>query len=105
MVFQGRDLPNDAPAYFTEAQAVVDRTNLTKEELAMLTAKEKSEADLASWLGYKWDEGFKAGEARGEAKRSLEVARTALREGLPLETVQIITGLDSATLSKLQRQA
>jgi predicted transposase/invertase (TIGR01784 family) len=101
MVFQGQDLPNDVPAYFTEAQAVVDRTNLTKEELVMIAEKEKAALDLASWLGYERREGFKEGEARGEARSKLEVARALLSQGVDPRIIAGATGLDSATLTKL----
>ena len=40
----------------------------------------------------------------GRAKERLETARNALAEGLPLQTVQKITGLDMETLKNLAAQ-
>jgi hypothetical protein len=74
----------------------------------MISAAERREQDMIGYLNFAEargeTRGIEIGEARGEARSRLEVARTALREGLPLETVQIITGIDPATLTKLQRQ-
>jgi hypothetical protein len=41
------------------------------------------------------------GEIRGETQRNFAVAKNALREGLPIETVQRITGLDANTIRGL----
>ena len=59
-------------------------------------------------MGFEWDvniamevereEGFK--EGREESRE--EIARNALSEGLSVETVQKITGLDLETIKRLQ---
>jgi predicted transposase YdaD len=47
-------------------------------------------------------EGFAEGEARGRYEESLQVARAALAEGAAIEFVERITGLDAATIQRLQ---
>ena len=47
-------------------------------------------------------EGIIEGLAKGKADEKLEIARNALQEGLSLEFVQKITGLDLDTLTELQ---
>jgi len=50
------------------------------------------------------EEGVEEGIAQGRAKERLETARNALIEGLPLQTVQKITGLDMEILKSLADQ-
>jgi predicted transposase/invertase (TIGR01784 family) len=47
------------------------------------------------------EEGEAKGLVKGEAKKQAEIARNALREGVPIDLIQKITGLDSATISQL----
>jgi predicted transposase/invertase (TIGR01784 family) len=45
---------------------------------------------------------YRDGEARGEEKKAREDARNALKEGLPVEAVQRITGLDLEIIKEIQ---
>jgi predicted transposase YdaD len=49
-------------------------------------------------------EAVEAGLVKGREKRNEEIARSALMEGLPVETIRKITGLDSNTLQRLANQ-
>jgi predicted transposase/invertase (TIGR01784 family) len=42
------------------------------------------------------------GREEGREEQALEVARNALTAGLPVETIQMITGLDIETIKRLQ---
>jgi predicted transposase/invertase (TIGR01784 family) len=69
----------------------------------------KAEHDRISNLNGARREGRREGEQiglqKGEEKKSIEIARNALAEGLPMEVIQKITGLDSETINGLQRDA
>jgi predicted transposase YdaD len=39
----------------------------------------------------------------GREERAEEIALNALKEGLPVETIKKITGIDTDTINKLQR--
>jgi predicted transposase/invertase (TIGR01784 family) len=43
------------------------------------------------------------GEEKGEEKKAIEIARNALTEGLPIEVIRKITGLDIETINGLQQ--
>jgi DNA-directed RNA polymerase specialized sigma24 family protein len=46
-------------------------------------------------------EGREEGLMKGREKRNEEIARSALMEGLPVETIRKITGLDTDTIQRL----
>jgi predicted transposase/invertase (TIGR01784 family) len=43
------------------------------------------------------------GRVEGEAKKQAEIARNALREGLSIDLIQKLTGLDSAAISQFSQ--
>ena len=45
---------------------------------------------------------FEKGELKGEAKKANEVAKNALRKGLPVDVIQEITGLDKDAIKSLE---
>jgi hypothetical protein len=53
-------------------------------------------------MDFKWEDGFAKGEAEGEARRNLEVARNLLSQGIDPAVVTTATGLDITTLESLQ---
>ena len=71
--------------------------------------REMAISDQISRENYAYDKGFAEGEvtgevkgeAKGEAKRNLEIAQNSLAEGLPIKTIQKITGLDLDTIKQL----
>src|SRR5215469_13884943 len=71
--------------------------NLTQEEINMVV----SEWDMTTALEVEREEGFEKGMEKGMEKGVITTARNALEEGISLETVQKITGLDIDTLNKL----
>ncbi|MCL2231567.1 MAG: hypothetical protein FWB99_00645, partial [Treponema sp.] len=58
--------------------------------------------DEASALGEARREGEKRGEERGIQEEKLAVARNALSQGLSLEVIQRITGLDMETIKAMK---
>ena len=67
------------------------------EVIGMLTAEWNLEDAKAVWF----EEGVETGMERGMEMGMKDVARNALAEGLPLEVVQKITGLDIETIEQL----
>ena len=55
-----------------------------------------------------WEGGMAEGEAKGEAKGKTEgkteVARNALAQGLSIDVIQTITGLDAETIKRIGGQ-
>jgi len=67
--------------------------------------REKARFDMGSRLSGARREGREEGRAEGEQigrqEGSIEIARNALTEGLPIEVIQKITGLSSEVIAKL----
>jgi hypothetical protein len=82
------------------------------EVINMLFAEFNLEAELAAereagWEKGReagWEKGREAGWEKGREERDLALARNALAEGLPVEVIQKITGLDLETLTRLSSQ-
>ena len=49
-----------------------------------------------------WEEGRKEGREEGWRERKIQIAQTALEEGLPVEVIQKITGLDLDAIKDIQ---
>jgi hypothetical protein len=54
-------------------------------------------------LAVRFEEGLEKGLEKGREKSREEIARNALTEGLPMETIQKITGLDIDTIISIAR--
>jgi predicted transposase YdaD len=63
--------------------------------------REKASFDMGSRLSNARREGEEIGQQRGQEQKALDIARNALTEGLPIEVVQKITGLDTETIASL----
>jgi predicted transposase YdaD len=53
---------------------------------------------------WKLDEALAVQYKEGREERETEIAKNALAEGLPVEVIRKITGLDQATLTQLAAQ-
>ena len=88
-----------------EAWGVIKVLSGDERARALAEAREKARMDLDSWLGdarYEGrQEGLQEGRQEGLQEGKLEVARNALREKLPLETVVKLTGLSLEEVKKL----
>ena len=64
---------------------------------------EKNELEVKRMLitEWNWDDAREVWREEGKEEREKEIARNALAEGLPLETIQTITGLDIKTIKSL----
>ena len=62
--------------------------------------RELARLDLNSSMIYARREGMEA----GTRKKQIEIARNALTEGLPMEVIQKITGLDPQAIEKLREK-
>jgi len=78
--------------YWSRQIAEMDR----RAEIAF--ALDKAEVDRKAEIAFALDKG----ERRGEEKNALNNARNALAEGLSLEQIHRITGLDMETIAELQ---
>jgi predicted transposase/invertase (TIGR01784 family) len=82
--------------------------NITKDEVeqAWLRSREKYELDTQSNLTYAREKGMQEGKQEGmkegEQKSKTNIARNALAEGLPVDVIQKITGLDMETIMNIQ---
>jgi len=106
--FAGRPLDGGAPAYFESALRLASEQDLSAEEKAMIDAYEKAEIDRANqiesarWLGEQ--QGIEQGVLQGIEQSRLQIARTALAEGLSADVVSRITGLPLSAVEELQKQ-
>ena len=74
----------------------------SKEVFAMLMTEWKLDDALAVRYEEGWEGGLERGLEQGLEKGLETTARNALAQGLPLEMVQKITGLDMETIAGLQ---
>ena len=70
-------------------------------ERARLLSELKYELDHQSKLVHAKREGMKKGMEKGMEKGMLKAARNALAEGLPIDVINKITGLDEETIKGL----
>jgi predicted transposase/invertase (TIGR01784 family) len=49
-----------------------------------------------------FEDGLEKGNAEGTERALLTTARNALAQGIPVETIQVITGLDMAVIESLR---
>ena len=111
--FLGEALPSDAPEYIRRAARIIEVSNLSKEELHMLSLEEKYRADqMASHATARLDgldagieigriEGIEMGRVEGREEGLVEVARNMRAEGDSIERVVRITGLSEAIVATL----
>ena len=83
------------------AGQVLMKVSRDEEERARLLRDEKIELDYQSGMVTAQRIGFKKGLKEGHKEEREEIARNALAEGLSLEAIQRITGLDLETLKNL----
>jgi predicted transposase/invertase (TIGR01784 family) len=76
--------------------------NLTTKEREMMDYAEMNREDAKAQLLYARDEGIAQGLRQGRNEESAHIARAALSEGLPVDFVARITGLDVETIRRLQ---
>ena len=86
---------------FKEAMEVINGYTAEQKRRHAYDMRENYQRILASFKATGFDEGLAEGEARGEVKRNLEVARAMKAEGLSLDQIQRITGLSPSDIEKL----
>ena len=64
-----------------------------------------SEWNMETALEVEREEGLERGLEKGREEKGMEIARNALAEGLPVEMIQKITGLDMEAIAGLQASA
>ena len=70
---------------------------ITQEEFADIRANEAAEEAFKKGEA----QGLKRGEAQGEVKKTFEIARMMIEEGLPSEMIAKVTGLSKEEIEKL----
>jgi hypothetical protein len=88
--------PQD-PDYLKEAASISERVNLAQEEIMLLDAKEKQEADQRT-LNH-------LAETRGEAKGRADMVRLVLQHGSTVEEVSRLTGMAVSEIQAIARQS
>jgi hypothetical protein len=73
------------------------------EVINMLMTEWKLEDALVVERAEGWEEGWTKGQVKGREEGAFEIARNALAEGLPMEIIQKITGLNVDAIKNLQR--
>jgi predicted transposase/invertase (TIGR01784 family) len=96
--FKGYPPVDEMPEYLLQAYRTVAYANLTEKEREMIDYAEMSREDARAQLLYARDEGL----AQGRNEESVRVARAALSEGLSIDSIARITGLDIETIRRLQ---
>ena len=119
--FSGSDLAPDAPDYIVAACELSRAHAMSKEEIEMFDAIEYANENRACELNYARregreeglaegreegltegrEEGLAEGQGLGAAQAQHEIARKALAAGLPIETIQQITGLERKAIEGL----
>ena len=94
--FKGRPLAKDAPGYLKEALGLTEEQDLSEQEVKMIDMIELAEEDRKGQIAYARKEGLR--------EKAVEVASAALRKGFSLDIVADITGLDLATIKRLQSE-
>ncbi|GAA4827953.1 Rpn family recombination-promoting nuclease/putative transposase [Algivirga pacifica] len=75
--------------------------NLSKEEYTMYEESLKRYNDLKNSLDTAKEEGREEGREEGKKAREIEIAKKAKAEGIPLETIMLLTGLSKEVIDKL----
>ncbi|BDR55825.1 Rpn family recombination-promoting nuclease/putative transposase [Xylocopilactobacillus apis] len=111
---------NKAPKHVKAASKIVEYTNLSKEEQAMLDAAQRAKADQEAEFAYQWIKGEQSGIAKGEKsgiakgrqegiKEGVqegikETARKMLKKKMSFEDIQELTGLTQTEVEKLSKE-
>jgi hypothetical protein len=74
------------------------------EDALVVEREEGREEGLEEGLERGLEEGLEKGLEEGEERKQKEIAKNALTEGLPVEVIQKITGLDSEAIKQLSLQ-
>ena len=101
--FKTGSAPEDAPAYIRKASQIVEFDNLEPEEREMIDQLEKAQEVYKSTIHTAYLDGKTEGEAKGEAKKMIEIARNLLKMGIATEVVADATGLSPNEIKKLMQ--
>ena len=90
--FNNGKVEADAPNYLKEACKVASFHNLSKEEIRMISAREKAQQDAGAREAYVWYRGVAEGEAKGEAKVKA-IIQAMIARGSTVEEIAALTGI------------
>lgn len=88
----GTVAPN-APDYIKKAGRIIEFVNLSEEERKVSTLLERAQHERDHELSGAYHDGRDEGKAEGITIRNIEIAKTMLQEGEPLDKVARYTGL------------
>ena len=98
-----------SPPELAEEAAEMDRAIMAASEKQQIVVQDEAARELYEMrqkVQWDWISGLngarRKGELKGEKKRNIEVARNALAEGLSVEIIHNITGLDFGVIQRLQ---
>jgi predicted transposase/invertase (TIGR01784 family) len=93
-------LSQTSPA-IAEAWGVIKHLSADESARMIAESREKARRDMEAYQETGRREGLQEGLREGQQKKTLEVARNALRENLPVETVVKLTGLSLDEVKRL----
>jgi len=96
--FLRKPLPQDAPDYIRSAMQIIDRSNMDKEELDMLTYTEYLQSIYDDQLAYARDEGHAEGHAEGRTEAVSDFIIKLLKRNIPIEEIMEYTGCTRAQI-------
>jgi len=79
--FNGNEIPKESPDYIKKAEQIIEKSNLGKEELEMLTLTEKYEADQHALISTAINKGKK------------ELAEELIKAGVDPKLIESVSGL------------
>jgi predicted transposase/invertase (TIGR01784 family) len=84
-----------------ETRRVVDFVSQNEAMVHAYLLEQMTIMDNASWLREAREEGREEGGEEGREEQGIAVAKNALKEGLSVEVIKNITGLDIELIKKL----
>jgi predicted transposase/invertase (TIGR01784 family) len=85
----------------SKAQERLDFVTQDKEVLREYHLREMALMDWTTGIDTATEKGIEKGIVQGAMQKQIEIARNSLNEGLPIETIHKITGLDIETIQSL----
>jgi len=101
--FRTGEVSEDAPKYMQQACEVASCHNLEREEMDMISAREKAEQDALAREHYVWMQGKEDGKAEGKAEGMLIIIQRMLARGDSMDEIEEITGLSKDAIEKLKK--
>lgn len=104
-LFRFNQVDETAPDYLKKIVTETEVLSLKKEEIALISEKERNKLHSQLYLEESYLEGERQGKAEGLEQGVTNVARNLFLQGFDLALVQSVTGLGEILLQKIQESA